>query len=186
MHGQQWCPLTLEIKSTKLRPKKQNTPVSPTSSGKGGRSSHPKCLLLYKYGLNYSISFKASRPLSPEDPLDPSPSASSHIPAEKPKPGKLLSHFGVASVSKQTSWRCSHCPGDGWLCIQHEAVQLFHKYCSFHGTEGISGSPKLFMFGSALPLQSLSQGDAGSTIKCPSHANKFHFSHIPSALHQIK
>lgn len=30
------------------------------------------------------------------------------------------------------------------------------------------------------------KGDAGSTIKCPSHANKFHFSHIPSALHQIK
>lgn len=77
---------SLEV--AKLRNKKQNTPVSPTSSSRKGGSAEfsSQMFTLYKYGLNYSISFKAPRPVCPEDPLNPSPSASSHIPSGKPKP----------------------------------------------------------------------------------------------------
>lgn len=53
-------------------------------------SSHPQCLLLYKYGPNCSISFKAQRPLSPENALKPSCFENRHIPSEKPKPQTII------------------------------------------------------------------------------------------------
>lgn len=53
-------------------------------------SSHSQCLLLYKYSPNCSISFKAQRPLSPENALKPSCFENSHNPSEKPKPQTII------------------------------------------------------------------------------------------------
>lgn len=57
-------------------------------------SSYPKCLLLYKHGLNYSISFKAPWPVSPEDALIPSPSASTTFHRKAKAMKALLTFLG--------------------------------------------------------------------------------------------
>lgn len=82
----------------KLRNEKQNPQFHPAAAGEEEvLSSYPKCLLLYKHGLNYRIKFKAPGPLSPED----APSASSHIPQQS------HSHESPAHIS-------------GWLLFQNK------------------------------------------------------------------
>lgn len=87
-------PLKRTPSIAKFRTKQQNTCCATATyinSRKGGSSefSFP-VFILYKYGPNCSISFKAERPLSPENALKPPCFENSRSPSEKPKPQTII------------------------------------------------------------------------------------------------